>query len=191
MIEITPKAQAIYRQLLADRPNGTCIRIFVDNPGTPEAQCGMSYCPSHMYDMADIVYPMEGFDLVIDPVSDPYLEDAVVDAKAEMELTMKSPSVSKDFLSKELPLIDRIKFVVSTQVNPGIATHGGAVEVVSFSEETREVSVKFKGGCVGCASVGVTINESLQAKINSMFPGEGIKVTDVTQHEVTGDTYKG
>ncbi len=34
----------VFAKLLANQ-EGTQIRVFVINPGTPNAECGVSYCP--------------------------------------------------------------------------------------------------------------------------------------------------
>ena len=44
-IFISDAAQAHFRKLLDTQEEGTNIRIFVVNPGTPGAECGVSYCP--------------------------------------------------------------------------------------------------------------------------------------------------
>ena len=44
-IAISEAAQAHFRRLLDQQEEGTNIRIFVVNPGTPSAECGVSYCP--------------------------------------------------------------------------------------------------------------------------------------------------
>ena len=45
MISISETAQAHFAKLLADQSQQTNIRVFVVNPGTSQAECGVSYCP--------------------------------------------------------------------------------------------------------------------------------------------------
>ncbi len=190
MITVTEQAQKKYVELLKEREPNTNIRIFVENPGTEKAACGMSFCPLNMYDQADLVYDYEGFKLIVDPLSDPFLCDAVVDVK-NGEFTLLAPSITRNMLDPTLPLRDRVNFVILTEVNPGIASHGGAVEIVDFLQPQNELLVKFHGGCVGCAAVGITIQDALTKKLNARFPDEHIKVIDKTEHKVTAETYKG
>ncbi len=42
MIRISDAAQAHFAKLLANQEEGTQIRVFVINPGTPNAECGVS-----------------------------------------------------------------------------------------------------------------------------------------------------
>ena len=45
MIMISEQAQQHFAKLLSKQPTGTHIRVFVVNPGTAQAECGVSYCP--------------------------------------------------------------------------------------------------------------------------------------------------
>ena len=92
-------------------------------------------------------------------------------------------------LAKDRPIADRVKFVIMTKINPSLALHGGSVELVDVSD--GEVSVRFHGGCVGCASVNITLSESLQRQMNLYFPEEKLKVVDVTEHVETESSYHG
>ena len=53
-IAISDAAQAHFRKLLDTQEEGTNIRIFVVNPGTPNAECGVSYCPPNAVEESDV-----------------------------------------------------------------------------------------------------------------------------------------
>ena len=53
MIRISDAAQAHFAKLLANQEEGTQIRVFVINPGTPNAECGVSYCPPDAVEATD------------------------------------------------------------------------------------------------------------------------------------------
>ena len=166
---VKDEAKKKFVDLLRGHEKGTNIRVFVEHPGTPDAECGIAFCPPSLYDMADLVYEFDDFKVIIDPISDPYLQDAVIGVNEKDTFTLKSPS--------------------TTEINPGIATHGGAVEVISLSDE-NVLSVRFHGGCVGCAAVGSTIKDSLQVKLNQRFREDKITISDVTEHKVTDGTFQ-
>lgn len=71
MISISDTAQAHFRKLLEKQPDGTNIRVFVVNPGTQNAECGVSYCPPDAVDPEDQHLPFSGFDCLVDPLSAP------------------------------------------------------------------------------------------------------------------------
>lgn len=182
MIQVSEEAQKKYLEMLQNKEENTNIRIFVENPGKESAECGMAFCPSNMYDMADIVHECSGFKLIVDPISDQYLFDAKVGINEKGDFTLSAPSISKNFLDPLIPLIDRINFVVRTQINPKIATHGGGVEIVDFLDQ-KDLLVKFKGGCVGCSSVGETIKDLVHKTLIKEFPQIEINIIDVTNHQ--------
>ena len=49
-IKITQAAQDHFVKLLSEQEPETNIRVFVINPGTPSAECGVSYCPKNVQD---------------------------------------------------------------------------------------------------------------------------------------------
>lgn len=72
MIRISEAAQSHFKKLLADQPDGTCIRVFVVNPGMANAECGVSYCPPDSVEPDDERLPFNGFDAVVDSGSAPF-----------------------------------------------------------------------------------------------------------------------
>ena len=59
MIRISDAAQAHFAKLLANQEEGTQIRVFVINPGTPNAECGVSYCPPDAVEDTDTALKFE------------------------------------------------------------------------------------------------------------------------------------
>ncbi len=59
---ITESAQAYLRDLLAKQNSeGIGVRIFVENPGTPRAECCMAYCTKGEEKPEDVRQDYEGF----------------------------------------------------------------------------------------------------------------------------------
>jgi Fe/S biogenesis protein NfuA len=54
MITISETAQSHFVKLLSQQAEGTNIRVFVVNPGTAKAECGVSYCPKDAVEDSDI-----------------------------------------------------------------------------------------------------------------------------------------
>ena len=79
MIRISDSAQAHFAKLLANQEEGTQIRVFVINPGTPNAECGVSYCPPDAVEATDTALKFEQLTAYVDELSAPYLEDAEID----------------------------------------------------------------------------------------------------------------
>ena len=79
-ITITDSAQEYLVGLLEKQDSeGMGVRIFVERPGTPYAECCMAYCAEGESEGSDKKLDFEGFSAYIDGDSIPFLEDAVID----------------------------------------------------------------------------------------------------------------
>ncbi len=185
MITISDAAQAHFRNLLDKQPDGTNIRVFVMNAGTPNAECGVSYCPADAVEPEDVHLPFHGFEALIDPQSAPFLDEAVIDFVSDQmgsQLTLKAPNAKMRKVDDDAPLIERIEYVLHSQINPSLASHGGKVTLLEITEE-RNVILQFGGGCNGCSMVDVTLKEGIEKQLLELFPGEIKGVKDATEHQ--------
>ena len=184
MITISESAQAHFRKLLEKQVENTNIRVFVMNPGTPNAECGVSYCPPDAVEQEDIRLPFSGFDAVIDPNSAPFLEDASIDFVSDQmgsQLTLKAPNAKMRKVADDAPLAERVEYVLQSDVNPSLAAHGGRVTLVDLTDDGIAV-LQFGGGCNGCSMVDVTLKEGIEKQLLQLFPDELKGVKDATEH---------
>jgi Fe/S biogenesis protein NfuA len=93
-----------------------------------------------------------------------------------------SPSPAVD----DLPPLDvsgslneRVTQVLTQQINPGIALHGGKAELVEIEGTTAYL--RLSGGCQGCGLAGVTLKKGVEVAIKRSVP-EIAEVVDVTDH---------
>ncbi len=84
------------------------------------------------------------------------------------------------------PLADRVQQVISEQVNPAIAAHGGGAELVSIDETIAYL--RLFGGCQGCGLAQVTLKQGIERIILEQIP-ELTQVVDVTDHASGDDPY--
>ncbi|GAB6262811.1 Fe-S biogenesis protein NfuA [Photobacterium sp. CCB-ST2H9] len=184
MITISETAQQHFVKLLAQQPEGTNIRVFVVNPGTPNAECGVSYCPPEAIEASDTELKFNMFSAYIDELSLPFLEDAEIDFvtdKMGSQLTLKAPNAKVRKVSNDAPLMERVDYVIQTQVNPQLAGHGGHVSLSEITEDGVAI-LQFGGGCNGCSMVDVTLKEGIEKQLLAEFSGELTGVRDVTEH---------
>ena len=184
MIEITPVAQAHFAKLLAPQKEGTNIRVFVINPGTPKAECGVSYCPPEAVEESDTRLSFDGFDALVDEVSLPLLDDAFVDLVEEdtgTQLTLKAPNAKMRKVNADAPLLERVEYVIQVQINPQLASHGGFIKLIEVTEDQVAI-IEFGGGCNGCSQVDLTLKEGIEKELLEEFSGELNAVRDVTEH---------
>ncbi|EGQ7703032.1 Fe-S biogenesis protein NfuA [Vibrio cholerae] len=184
-ITITESAQSHFAKLLAQQPEGTNIRVFVVNPGTQNAECGVSYCPPEAVEATDTEYPFSGFSAYVDELSLPFLEEALIDFvsdKMGSQLTLKAPNAKMRKVSDDASLMERVEYALQTQVNPQLAGHGGHVRLISISDDGVAL-VQFGGGCNGCSMVDVTLKEGIEKELLAQFAGELTAVRDSTEHD--------
>ncbi len=124
MIRISDAAQAHFAKLLANQEEGTQIRVFVINPGTPNAECGVSYCPPDAVEDTDTALKFEQLTAYVDELSAPYLEDAEIDFVTDQlgsQLTLKAPNAKMRKVSDDAPLMERVEYLLQSQINPQLA----------------------------------------------------------------------
>ena len=191
MIEMTDNAQAYLRDLLSKQEDaGVAIRVFVAQPGTPNAETCIAYCRPGEEQEEDIKVAYDGFDAWIDAPSVPYLDEARVDFSEDRmggQLTIKAPNARTPKVDDNSPLPDRINYVLYNEVNPGLAAHGGVVSLVEVDEEGYAV-LQFGGGCQGCAAVDITLKQGVEQTLLEQLP-ELNGVRDATDHSVTENAY--
>lgn len=183
-ITISEAAQAHFRKLLDQQEEGTNIRIFVVNPGTPGAECGVSYCPPNAVEATDTEFTYNNFSAFVDEISLPFLDEAEIDYVTEelgAQLTLKAPNAKMRKVADDAPLIERVEYVIQTQINPQLANHGGKITLIEITEEGYAI-LQFGGGCNGCSMVDVTLKDGVERQLTELFPElKGAK--DVTEHQ--------
>lgn len=99
-----------------------------------------------------------------------------------------SPTIMGDGPPPDLtgPVAEQVEHVLRTQVNPAIASHGGAAELVAVEEGTAYL--RLGGACQGCGMANVTLSQGIEATIVSMVP-EIQQVIDVTDHNAGDNPY--
>ena len=191
MVEITESAQAYLAGLLSKQDSDDVgVRIFITEPGTPMAETCIAYCRPGEAQEDDLRVEYEAFSAFIDARSEAFLEDAMVDyAEDRMggQLTIKAPNAKLPNVSPDSPLEDQINYVLHSQVNPSLASHGGMVSLVEIVEESVAV-LQFGGGCQGCGMVDVTLKNGVEKTLLDALPALS-EVRDVTDHSVTENAY--
>jgi Fe/S biogenesis protein NfuA len=191
MISISETAQAHFCKLLEKQEPGSNIRVFVVSPGTPGAECGVSYCPVDAIEASDTVLEYNGFDAVVDLESVPFLHDAEIDFTTDQmgsQLTLKAPNAKTRKVDDDAPLADRVSYLIEAEINPQLASHGGKVTLIEITEQ-KEAVLQFGGGCNGCSMVDVTLKNGIEKQMLEKFSGELTAVKDATEHQSGEHSY--
>lgn len=67
------------------------------------------------------------------------------------------------------PLSDRVRAALE-QVRPAVQADGGDVELAGIDEATKTVRVRFRGTCVGCPSLPLTLRTGIERMIRGQIP---------------------
>lgn len=190
-INISESAQTHFIYLISkeDMP-GMGLRIFLDQPGLPKADVSISFCPPGEHRAGDIPVDFGVFTLYVDRASAAYLENADIDYKSDKiggQLVITVPNLRGTKPTENDSLVEKVNYILHSEVNPSLSSHGGMVTLVEITEN-NEVVLRFGGGCHGCGMVDVTLKQGIEKAIMSQLP-EVTAVIDVTDHSKGENPY--
>ncbi len=132
----------------------------------------------------DIMVNTGEFPVIIDRKSAPHLQDVVIDYVDNLQQSGFRIGNPNPVWSDPKALA--MQELLDTQINPGVATHGGQVELVDVRDNV--VYIRFSGGCQGCGMGGVTLNQGVEEAIRQAFP-EIREIIDTTDHAAGTNPY--
>ena len=192
MIEISESAQAYLRDLLDKQEDEDVgIRIFVAQPGTPQAETCIAYCRPGEEESDDTPVQYDGFTAWFEGKSTAYLVDAAVDFQEDRmggQLTIKAPNARTPNVGPDASVADRVNYVLYNEINPGLAAHGGVVSLIELVDDETTAILQFGGGCQGCAAVDITLKQGVEKSLLEQVP-ELKAIKDVTDHTMTENAY--
>ncbi len=80
----------------------------------------------------------------------------------------------------------RVQQVLDEQINPGVASHGGFVELLDVQDDN--VYIRMGGGCQGCGAADVTLKMGVERLIREHVP-QVREVLDTTDHQSGQNPY--
>ena len=191
MIEITQSAQEYFGRLIAQQEmDDVGLHLTVLNPGTPVASCDLQFHVPGQSGEEEIEFNYDKFKLYVPAGSERWLEQAKIDfekSDAGGQLTIKAPGIKGDKPDDSEGLEAKIAWVLQSEINPGLASHGGQVSLEMITPE-NEVVLRFGGGCHGCGMVNVTLQDGIEKTLKEYFP-EIKAVIDATDHATGSNPY--
>jgi len=165
------------------------VRLFVSQPGTMYAETCLAYCRPGEEKPEDERVACDGFTAYLDQPSLPYLDEAVVDYVADKlggQLTIKAPKAKQPAVAFDGPIEQQIVEILTGEVNPGLAAHGGEVRLIRLEEDVA--ILQFGGGCQGCSAVDMTLKDGVEKTLMDRIPDlKGVR--DVTDHSQRENAY--
>jgi Fe/S biogenesis protein NfuA len=184
MIEITKSAQDYFGRLIAKQEmDDVALLLTVINPGSPLASCDLQFHVPGQSGEKELEFNYDQFNLYVPAGVEHWLEQAKIDFEASDaggQLTIKAPGIKGKKPEDNADLGEKVNWVLEGEINPGLASHGGMVSLVTITPE-NEVVLRFGGGCHGCGMVNETLQGGIEKTLKEYFP-EITAVVDSTDH---------
>jgi Fe/S biogenesis protein NfuA len=121
------------------------------------------------------------------------LRDATLDYTDSQGLVIRNPNRPQapdvEGLTNDDGLSAEIEAIVSAEVNPALAAHGGFVTYVGHDGEGT-VYMTMGGGCHGCSMSKMTMLDGVQTMLAEAIPAVQ-RVKDLTDHSTGSNPYYG
>jgi Fe/S biogenesis protein NfuA len=201
MIELTPAAREKIASLVeAEVVHDPALRIGLaatDVPRSPlERQYQISLVERDDKQKTEIAINLEGIRVFLNLDTSNLLSGATIDWAAgdggfRVEVprpkTAAPPPRRREASEGPAdPLMEKVQEVIDELINPQIAMHGGAVEVVDVADDT--VYVRMSGGCQGCAASAATLRQGVERMIREELP-QVREIVDLTDHNAGANPY--
>ena len=190
-LTITESAEKYLDELLGSQEKDTVgIKIFVSEPGTPRAETCIAYAKEDESLDDYLLIDELSFSLFLERNSIDFIRDAVVDYSPDKfggTLTIKAPNAKLPQIKENASIEEKINYVLYSEINPSLASHGGEVSLVEVLDKETAV-LQFGGGCQGCGMVDLTLKDGVEKTLLEQV--DGLKgVMDVTDHSYRENAY--
>ncbi|MFL5385509.1 MAG: NifU family protein [Longimicrobiaceae bacterium] len=197
MIQLTDTAREKIQSLVdAEVVRDPALRIALaagDQPRSPlERRYAISLVEREDKEKTEIAINLEGIRVLLNLDTSNLLSGATVDWSGE-GFSVETPAPRRPAVTPRAgtpgvtgPLAERVQYVLDEMVNPRIAAHGGAVELVDVADDT--IYVRMSGGCQGCSASAATLRMGVERMVKEEVP-EVREVVDLTDHEAGVNPY--
>lgn len=185
MITFTDRAREMVLSFMDENEaEGQALRIHMA-PGSPLApRFELTLVAKSDEGPEDQPVDAGGFTVLIRKDTAPRLEGATVDfveRLTESGFEIKTvPGAGGEPAGPTGEIADRVRTVLDEQVNPGVASHGGAINLIDV--QGTEIFLEMTGGCQGCAMSRLTLRQGVERMIRDAVP-EVTEIHDTTDHE--------
>ena len=193
IVETTPAALDIIRGLRAEEtdPDTLGLRMAIISGPGEDFRYDLSFDEYLTAGFTDEVRTIDGLKIIVPADSVELLSGATLDHTETQGLVIRNPTSPRpivvDGLTTDDALSAEIEAIVSTEVNPALAAHGGFVTYVGHDGD-GVAYMTMGGGCHGCSMSKTTMMEGVQTMIV-----EGIEpitaVRDLTDHTTGSNPY--
>ena len=191
MLTFSDRAREIVQSYL-DQSGGELSALRITMAGSPVApRFELTLVGPSEIRESERTVEVEGFDVLVEEASASALEGASVDFverlnESGFEVKLADEAKSARPGAPSGPLADRVRDVLNAQINPAIASHGGAITLVDVQDS--EIYLEMSGGCQGCAMSRMTLRQGVERMVRQAVP-EVTVIHDVTDHSMGENPY--
>ncbi|MDQ2647943.1 MAG: NifU family protein [Actinomycetota bacterium] len=188
VLTVTPEAIARILELrnAEEAPDQLALRVEITGTNGVEYAYDLTFDPIAEATEADARYQQGDLPVIVPVGSIEQLQGATLDVPAGggPGLVLRNPNRPDPLSGKHLELTgdiaEKVQQLLTQQINPGLASHGGFAELKGV--EDTVVYVTMGGGCQGCAVSAMTLRDGIARSIKDAIP-EVTDVIDTTDHE--------
>ena len=185
IVSITEEALVAIRDVLSREPDSDQLALSLATTGVRgvEFTYELTFVPVGDAADADAVFDVDGLQVIVKADSIDKLQGATI-AINNGGLAIDNPNspvpkIQVGETAVDGPVAERVQQVLTEQINPAIAGHGGFAELVAVEGDTA--FLRLGGGCQGCGLAQVTLSQGIEVAIIQSVP-EITRVVDVTDH---------
>ncbi|MDX1690250.1 MAG: NifU family protein [Acidimicrobiia bacterium] len=189
VLSITPEALSAIRDVMAREPDADDLALSLSITGVRgvDFTYELTFIPTEDAADDDAGFEVDGLPVVVKGDSIENLRGATIAVKdgglAIDNPNSPVPAIGTADAAVDGPVAERVQQVLSEQINPAIASHGGFAELVAVEGDTA--FLRLGGGCQGCGLAQVTLSQGIERTLVQSIP-EIERVVDVTDH-ASGD----
>ncbi len=187
MLTITDKAkQRVLDAIKAEEKPDMGLRVSIDGRSPAGVQYGLALITQDEVQEGDVLVETGGVKIYLDAEAAPRLENARLNFVETLSESGFKVENADESVRWDDPVSQKVQKVLDERINPGVAGHGGWVELLGRKEDT--VYLKLGGGCQGCGMVDVTLKQGIEVMLKEDVP-EILHVVDQTDHAGGNNPY--
>lgn len=193
IVEITPAALTKLLELRDDEPDGEKLGLRLEIASGPgeDFRYDLSFDEYLAAAFTDEVRTIGGLKVIIPQRDLEQLQGATLDHTDTQGLVIRNPNRHSapvvEGLTNDDELSAQIEAMVSGEVNPALAAHGGFVTYVGH-DGAGTVYMTMGGGCHGCSMSRLTMLDGVQTMLSEAIDGVE-RVKDLTDHATGENPY--
>lgn len=185
MFEISETAQDKIQGMLKEaNREGLSLRVEIAGRTQEDFLYRLFFVSEAHRQEDDTVIDCDSVQVLVDPYSARYLQGSTLnyqeeDGETGFKIDNPNPLWFNDLAAS-------VHQVIETRVNPGVAMHGGRVNLLDVQDDVAYISMG--GGCQGCGMADVTLKQGVETAIKQAVP-QIKQIVDTTQHEMGKNPY--